>query len=606
MTKPNQPLPSITHIHLSKLSRSDNNVRTINPDSKADKELIASIQSQGILQNLVVIPARKKGHYEVVAGGRRLGALQSLLKAEVILETYPVPCLVTDNDHATTASLTENVQRADMHPADQFMAFQRLLEQGSSVADISASFGKTQRHVNRMLALAKVHPTIIQSFKEDKINLDCVEAFTVNPDQEQQLKCFESTGGNTFANNIRRLLTDEKVRVNSGLGKFVGVKRYKKAGGTITQDLFEGDQYFDDGQLVNEIAMGLLNEALQETGDGWKWKEAQLDSDYYTLKSLEPVYTNVPEELSQQIKDLRKQLDDFGADDLEDDEDGWIKIEEQLKQAVLEREKYLDYTDDQKRFSGIIATINHSGELKLHKGLVNPVDIKAWNDFQREGIEPTDAEEVTTEYSQALKYDLRAHDQIMFKLNMMQNPELAAEGFIFEFCYQLLTGKDFLEIARVFYLNLDNQVNYNSTELMESAAGVELRKLIGHIDRSWIGETLKDSYAAFTKLPHKRQWEIFGHCTALTAYASAEEAGRDSIYKPVHDRTSFNKTNYWKPTKDNFFNRLSRPVLEATAEELYGYEWLYQRHKLKKGDLAQDCEDAYKDGIGFLPETMRV
>ena len=82
-----------SNIALSQLALSDKNVRVVAPDKAAQKRLMASIASQGILQNLVVIPGDKE-QFEVIAGGRRLRALQALAKQASIALDYPVPCLV--------------------------------------------------------------------------------------------------------------------------------------------------------------------------------------------------------------------------------------------------------------------------------------------------------------------------------------------------------------------------------------------------------------------------------------------------------------------------------------------------------------------------------
>lgn len=59
----------------SKLTKSPTNVRKTS-DPSADAQLEANIAQRGILQNLVGVPiARKKGHYRITAGGRRLDAV---------------------------------------------------------------------------------------------------------------------------------------------------------------------------------------------------------------------------------------------------------------------------------------------------------------------------------------------------------------------------------------------------------------------------------------------------------------------------------------------------------------------------------------------------
>ena len=99
-------------------------------------ELAASIQRVGLLQNLIVIAAADGEHYEVVAGGRRLAALKLLAKKHRIPKEWEVPCLLVADGTARTASLTENVQREAMHPADQFEAFAALVAEGRPIEDI--------------------------------------------------------------------------------------------------------------------------------------------------------------------------------------------------------------------------------------------------------------------------------------------------------------------------------------------------------------------------------------------------------------------------------------------------------------------------------------
>ncbi len=96
-------------------------------------ELAASIQHVGLLQNLIVIAAADGEHYEVVAGGRRLAALKLLAKKRRISKEWDVPCLLVADGTARTASLTENVQREAMHPADQFEAFAALVAEGRPI-----------------------------------------------------------------------------------------------------------------------------------------------------------------------------------------------------------------------------------------------------------------------------------------------------------------------------------------------------------------------------------------------------------------------------------------------------------------------------------------
>ena len=88
--------------------------------------------------------------YQVIAGGRRLKALQHLFDDDVIAFDYPVPCLVTTEDTAgSEISLAENVVRAEIHPADQVETFVKLIEMGNTPSEIANRFGPGPIHRGR-------------------------------------------------------------------------------------------------------------------------------------------------------------------------------------------------------------------------------------------------------------------------------------------------------------------------------------------------------------------------------------------------------------------------------------------------------------------------
>jgi ParB/RepB/Spo0J family partition protein len=153
-------------------------------------ELAASIQRVGLLQNLIVIPAADGEHYEVVAGGRRLAALKLLAKKHRIAKDWDVPCLLVADGTARTASLTENVQREAMHPADQFEAFAALVAEGRPIEDIAADFSVTPLVVQRRLKLANVSPRLMADYRADAVSLDQLMALAITDDHAAQEAAF--------------------------------------------------------------------------------------------------------------------------------------------------------------------------------------------------------------------------------------------------------------------------------------------------------------------------------------------------------------------------------------------------------------------------------
>ena len=83
-------------------------------------------------------------------------------------------------------SLAENVQRAPLHPLDQFRSFRDLREKGRSEEEIAATFFVSVQVVQQRLKLAAVSPKLLDVYAEDGMTLDQLMAFTVNPNHERQ------------------------------------------------------------------------------------------------------------------------------------------------------------------------------------------------------------------------------------------------------------------------------------------------------------------------------------------------------------------------------------------------------------------------------------
>lgn len=232
-------MTEIVTIALSKLDADPKNVRkTYTVDSV--EALAASILANGVLQNIVGRKAAK-GRYLVTAGGRRLAALKLLAGRGDIAKDYGVDVRVREDDDATEISLTENVMREAMHPADQYEAFKALVDEGKSVKDVAARFGTTEVIVNRRLALAKVSPALLALYRSDEMDFDQLAAFTISDDHARQVEVWESLSSwDRNAHTIKRRLTSEEVPASDKRLTFVGgLEAYEAAGGAVRRDLFD-------------------------------------------------------------------------------------------------------------------------------------------------------------------------------------------------------------------------------------------------------------------------------------------------------------------------------------------------------------------------------
>ncbi|MBS0352140.1 MAG: ParB/RepB/Spo0J family partition protein [Proteobacteria bacterium] len=123
-------------------------------DETALNELAQSIQSQGLIQPIVVRPCDH--YYEIIAGERRWRAAQ-------IAGLDTVPCLINDYSDQQAAAVTtiENVQRRDLNPIEEAKALQRLVDEFNyQHEEIAAILGKSRSHVTNSLRLLRLDTQI--------------------------------------------------------------------------------------------------------------------------------------------------------------------------------------------------------------------------------------------------------------------------------------------------------------------------------------------------------------------------------------------------------------------------------------------------------------
>ncbi|GGZ05390.1 hypothetical protein GCM10011614_20470 [Novosphingobium colocasiae] len=303
-------LSSSRDIPFNKLLLSQSNVRKIKAGVSIE-ELAEDIARRGLLQGLSVRPVTddagaETGMFEIPAGGRRYRALEILVKQKRLARVAPVPCVVREDGIAEEDSLAENIQRAPLHPLDQFRAFLALREKGQSEEEIAAAFFVSVNVVKQRLKFASVSPRLLDVYAEDGLTLDQLMAFTVSSDHERQEQVFDrlSQSYDKQPYAIRRMLTEGAVRACDKRARFIGLDAYVEAGGCVMRDLFQGDDggWLQDVALVDMMVTERLNEEANAiAAEGWKWIEVAPDFPYghtHGLRQLrgEPVALTDEEE----------------------------------------------------------------------------------------------------------------------------------------------------------------------------------------------------------------------------------------------------------------------------------------------------------------------
>jgi ParB family chromosome partitioning protein len=620
-----------TDIPLKKLLAWSENVRTTSADQGID-ELAASIASVGLLQSLVVRKA-PRGKFAVIAGKRRLQALSQLVEAGTLSPRIEVPCRVVVHEaDLTEISLTENVQREPMHPADEFEAFRQLIEKGKCVADVAARFGVTEAVVNRRLALARVSPALLQKYREGEMNLELLQAFTLTDNHEAQEQIWnELQPWDRNPHTVRRLLSQNDIPAGDKRVRFVGLARYEAEGGLVKRDLFhDGEQgvyILDPAKLTHLVNQKLETLAEEIKADGWKWVEVQPEMGHQTLAKLKRIYA---EELPlsaeaeaelQKLQDEREALssqlneDDDGEDGAEDNEQLYNRIDEiegRIRSIHCNRKRA--YSDDVKATCGVLVSLGFNGEPEFRYGLLRKEDEGELSQTTASPDElppsavgsSVDEEEKSSPYSASLVEALTMHKTAAIAAELTQQPTIALAAVV-----HALALSEFGLDLHLYRSKSCLQMSSSQPCLREAEAGIAFLSL---------EEQRKDW---FSKLPRKRS-ELWKWCLdqnqetllRLLAFCAARSLNSVKAKTDVDGRSRLQHANalaraldldmskWFTPTAENFFSKVSKArIAEALTEA--GKPPAVEIAKLKKAEMAAFAEKEIHSK-GWLPEPVRI
>ncbi len=523
----------IRFLPLDKLVLSPLNARKTPLGEAEQAELKASLQAHGLLENLVV-HTNGDDSFAVNAGGRRLMAFQALAADGVIATDHPIPCRVHDGD-PEEVSLAENVERTSMHPLDQFEAFARMGERGATPAEIR--------------------------------------------------------GGYVYAQNVRHLLTDGKIAVNSKYVKFIRREAYEAAGGTVIADLFSSEEdaaYLDDRALVTELALDKLTAAGREVqaAECWKWPMTRLDVSYEDTSQYRRVHPQAVEPTPEQAAEIDRLADLMEEIEARGEADGWP---DDLVQAHDEAEaqynafenKLRAYAPEDLARAGCVVTIGHNGDLDVRRGYVRPEDQEP---EQKTGPEAATPYTFNAKLTAALKH---------FRLHVAQG--YLADDFACAFDLALFTlahrvlpeGSIYGE--KLLDLSVDTTLPYSWTEQMEVA---DIPVPDG-IDLGWLDMEPATGFAVLSKLPMADKQRLFAYCISQTLKGSLSDDG-NALHKAIGRRLGVDVAKHWRPTAAYFFKWVKKDCALDVASDILGETWARTHQGEKKGVLADILESVFR------------
>lgn len=231
-------------------------------DEEALQELSDSIKQYGIIQPLVV--KKNADYYEIIAGERRWRAakMAGLKEVPVIIKEY------TDQE-IVEISLIENIQRENLNPIEEAIAYKRLLDEFHlKQEEVAKRVAKSRTTVTNSLRLLKLDEKVQQMVIEEKLTSGHVRALLAIENKNAQY-------------NIAKKVYDEKLNVRD-TEKLVKLVLSPKAS-KVKKKLTHEEIYHDMEERMKEIFGSKVS--IQRKSE----HKGKIEIEYYSDEELERI-----------------------------------------------------------------------------------------------------------------------------------------------------------------------------------------------------------------------------------------------------------------------------------------------------------------------------
>lgn len=628
-------MTQIQMIPLAKLRLSEANVRK-NDTNVLIEELAASIEAKGLLQNLIVVPAKKKGMFDVTAGGRRLRAFNHLLGQGKVGKDHEIPCRVFDIDAAEQSelSLIENIIRLDMTPTDEIRAYKHFINEGSDLDAIAKRFGRTRRFIEGRLRLADLAAPIFAALEEGNITLDVAKAYATSPNHERQMLVWNELSNSWQGNQpdaIRRMITNSAIRSSSPIARLATEADYMAAGGRIERDLFteESTETWIDPEVAQRIAGEKLQAFAAEfaASSGYAWVRPVLETrvPYSASEELHQVHLEPAPLTDGEQAEADKLLETISALEAESDElnheddAAAAEFQERWDAATGTYDALTDkppvIPDVLKPNVGCFVIIAADGTPVVDGSLYSDKPMQRRKaTAQPEGAggtgEPAE-DNKPKPLSQKLVEELAVQRRDILAINLASNPAIALDFMIFAIADG---GCGYGSQAHGTTIRAPS-ASHDFASYPASPAHTLMADMRETLDTSWTehGRT-QDRFAAFSAIDDDAKAGWLAYCVARSLEASmgaprkSGQMGTDQI--DLHDHLAalmaINPASHWRPTAANYFDRVSKQALLAHINEVGGPTMAASFMGSKKGDLSASCERLFAGETIVAPEVKEA
>ncbi len=227
------------------------------------QELVASVKEKGVLQPVVV--RRRRDGYELVMGERRWRAARA-----AGLTTIPAIVRTVDDREMLEMALIENVQRTDLNPIDEALAYKNLTEQfGLTHEEIAHRVGKDRSTITNALRLLSLPFKVREALAQGLISSGHARALLTISSRRDQVELCER-------------VIQEGLSVRT-LERLCGERR----GGTPTSARKEKDPHL---QELEERLQELLGTKVCITPPAGEKRPGKIVVEFFSLDDLDRIY----------------------------------------------------------------------------------------------------------------------------------------------------------------------------------------------------------------------------------------------------------------------------------------------------------------------------
>ena len=172
------------------------------------QELSSSIKEHGVIQPIIVKKSIKG--YEIIAGERRFRA--SKLAG---LETIPAIVRPFTDDQMAEVALLENIQRENLNPIEEAIAYKQLLEKRNLTHEtLSIKVGKSRSHVTNILGLLRLPDEVKELVSKGKITMGHARTLSKLEDPEEIIKLAHQIDSNSITvRNVEEMSKEKEKKI---------------------------------------------------------------------------------------------------------------------------------------------------------------------------------------------------------------------------------------------------------------------------------------------------------------------------------------------------------------------------------------------------------